>query len=327
MIPAPVNGELNSVSCTSWSACTAVGFTGPSTQAGTILAERWNGTRWSVQSLSPPSGGQSEFTNVSCGSPRFCVADGMLGSGPTFWGSCAFLVAIWNGSAWSIRKLRICALPGRLSCTSRRFCVMLGLGMPTEVWNGSRWSPMPVPRKPLTAVDCMSATWCAGIAGQSFVRWNGRSWSAVAPLATNVPFGLPGGSGPLSCSTPSHCVVIETYGTMDSVFYLAERWNGRSWSVQPGAGPPIVNGTSGFLNDVSCSGVNTCTIVGALGVPYGAFAERWNGARWLAQPIATPAGAVPQGLGSVWCGRTRCIAVGYSLDGAGQPQTLVEQYR
>lgn len=324
VMPSPSNGELKSVSCTSWSACTAVGFAGTSTEAGTLLAEHWNGARWSVQSLSPPSGGQSEFTNVSCGSPRFCVADGILVYGSTFTGRCALLVGMWNGLAWSIRKVPMCVLGGALSCASRRFCVMLGL--PTEVWNGSRWARMRVPRKPLTAVACRAATSCAGIAGQSFVRWNGRTWSVIAPLDTNVAAG-PVGFGPaLSCSSPSACTVIGANTAGDNEFSLVERWNGRSWSMQPGAAV-FVDGFGAFLSGVSCSGVRTCTIVGSFGPPYGAFTERWNGARWSRQPIATPVGAVPQGLSSVWCGAARCMAVGYSLDGKGQAQTLVEQYR
>ena len=43
-VPSPAGGVLNSVSCTSWSACTAVGFKvtsvfeGTSNQGGTVLA-------------------------------------------------------------------------------------------------------------------------------------------------------------------------------------------------------------------------------------------------------------------------------------------------
>jgi hypothetical protein len=322
VIPSPGNGELNSLSCTSWSACTAVGFTGTST-GWTILAERWNGARWAVQPLSAPLGGQSEFTNVSCGSPRFCVADGLLVPGQTFTGRCASLIRMWNGSAWAIRKIP-CNVLEPLSCTSRRFCVMLGTR--TEVWNGSRWSPVTVPRERLTAVSCMSAISCDGIAGQSFVRWDGRTWSVIAPLDTNVSTGSVGFGPALSCTSASACTVIGANGAGDNVFSLVERWNGRSWSMQPGAAVNM-DGFAASLNDVSCGGVRMCTIVGSFGFPDGAFAERWNGARWSTQPLGTVVGAVPEALSGVWCVAARCIAVGYSLDGTGQPQTLVERYR
>ena len=287
VVPSPDNGVLNSVSCTSWSACTAVGFTGTSTEGpGSVLAERWNGARWSVQTLSAPLGGQSEFMNVSCGSRRFCVADGILAYGQSFTGRCASLVGMWNGSAWSIRKLRMCEAGGALSCTSRRFCVMLGPR--TEEWTGSRWTRMPVPRHPLTAISCVSARSCVGIAGQSFVRWNGTIWSAIARLDTKVSSGFVGFGPPLSCSAANACTVIGTNSAGDNLFSLVERWNGSSWSIQPGASPTL-NGFQAFLNGVACSSRKACTIVGSFGPPYGALAERWNGARWLAQPLANPA--------------------------------------
>src|SRR5262249_33156250 len=57
--PSPaVEATLSGISCTSSTACTAVGANKESTTKGTYkkpLAERWNGTSWSVQTVPSPS--------------------------------------------------------------------------------------------------------------------------------------------------------------------------------------------------------------------------------------------------------------------------------
>jgi len=87
---------LNGVSCTSASACTAVGSAGPVT----TLAERWNGTRWRVQPTPNPPGGQNIFlASVACPTSSACTAFGLnlTGSGPFT------LAERWNGTTWSIQ--------------------------------------------------------------------------------------------------------------------------------------------------------------------------------------------------------------------------------
>jgi hypothetical protein len=87
---------LSGVSCTSASACTAVGSAGPVT----TLAERWNGTRWRVQPTPNPQGGQNIFlTSVACPTSSACTALGLnlTGSGPFT------LAERWNGRTWHIQ--------------------------------------------------------------------------------------------------------------------------------------------------------------------------------------------------------------------------------
>ena len=57
-VPAPPGGThtvLDGVSCTAATACTAVGKYITSLGAKVTLAERWNGTSWSVQATSNPA--------------------------------------------------------------------------------------------------------------------------------------------------------------------------------------------------------------------------------------------------------------------------------
>jgi hypothetical protein len=94
--PTGQGSFLNGVSCTSASACTAVGSSGPVT----TLAERWNGTRWQVQPTPNPPGGQNIFlASVACPTPSACTAFGLnlTGSGPLT------LAERWNGRTWRIQ--------------------------------------------------------------------------------------------------------------------------------------------------------------------------------------------------------------------------------
>jgi hypothetical protein len=65
-----------SVSCTSPTACTAVGFYGTSGGVSRTLVESWNGTSWSR--LSSPSTGTHDnvFYGVACNAPSSCKAVG-----------------------------------------------------------------------------------------------------------------------------------------------------------------------------------------------------------------------------------------------------------
>jgi len=65
------------VSCTSAQACTAVGDHGASTSPNLTLAERWNGTAWTIQDTPNPVGATaSELRGISCISASACTAAG-----------------------------------------------------------------------------------------------------------------------------------------------------------------------------------------------------------------------------------------------------------
>ena len=93
-----ISSTLNGVSCTSVSACTAVG----SYTAGGVtsaLVENWDGASWSLQTA--PAGGPDSLNGVSCTSATVCTAVGSDAGKPA-------LIDTWNGSAW---KARSTALP------------------------------------------------------------------------------------------------------------------------------------------------------------------------------------------------------------------------
>ncbi len=64
------DGGLYGVSCTAADQCTAVGRAG-----GTALAERWDGSTWTVQPTASPAS-QKLLYAVSCPSASTCTATG-----------------------------------------------------------------------------------------------------------------------------------------------------------------------------------------------------------------------------------------------------------
>ena len=154
-VPAPAGVRLSSrltgVSCTSPTACTAVGES--ASPAGTTsLVERWNGTTWSIERA---TGGS--LLSVSCTSRLACTAVGHAGNETLGEG--------WNGSRWSIQPNphprgfggpRGANELGSVSCASSDACIGVGdsswgSGFNSvritlaEDWNGSEWSVQPTP--------------------------------------------------------------------------------------------------------------------------------------------------------------------------------------
>lgn len=93
---------LSAISCTSASACVAVGSAESEFTARTTLVEMWNGTSWSVQtSANPRSATSSELSGVSCTSATACIAVGKTTISGERAGSLT-LVENWNGREWTL---------------------------------------------------------------------------------------------------------------------------------------------------------------------------------------------------------------------------------
>jgi hypothetical protein len=113
---AKYNG-LSGVSCTSATACTAVG----GFDNGMAVAERWNGTEWVLQKT-PSASGRSLF-KVSCTSAHACTAVGIH--------RIATLVEHWNGTKWVTQRTPNVARElgptlRDVSCISARVCTAVG---------------------------------------------------------------------------------------------------------------------------------------------------------------------------------------------------------
>jgi hypothetical protein len=338
---------LFSAACTSPRSCMAVGGTSSPNDIGGFLAERWNGTSWSI--LPTPALPPGALNGVSCPSPASCTAVGQTTNGV---GVFVTLAEHWDGTTWRIQPTPNPPGPagssfGGVSCLTDSFCMAIGDSGITgpnpaplaERWNGKTWKILPIPAPAgaqavfIGQVSCTSPSACtttglsmssSGLATTLAERWNGRAWH-IQP--TPNPPGAQGAALPgIACTGPSACLAVGASNPFTpNAKTLAERWNGTRWSIMPSPNPAA--GGAGF-NAVSCASPSACTGVGASNS--GTLAERWNGTRWSLQPTPNPVAAFQITLDSVACPARRfCTAVGdYGVAATGAERlTLGLQWR
>jgi hypothetical protein len=300
-VPDPSTTNLTAVSCSSATACTAVGNGGNAISGFVTLAERWDGTNWTAQTTpNQPGGGQGTyFTGVSCPNNTSCTAVGAYrdSSGHQF-----PFAARWNGTSWVATTApnptgaTISELDA-VSCASRTACVAVGSQGPSnstalaEVWNGASWSVHDpsfgtgFTSASFRGVSCLSSTSCIAV-GSVF-------------------------------STGAHRRVA-----------LAEEWDGTNWTdLAALVRPPTTNN---FLNDVSCGAADDCMAVGSsvTSATVGTtLTETWNGTKWTLQPAPNPGGTLTTTFSAVSCpSRLLCIGSGSYSDSSGNDTFLVEEY-
>ncbi len=346
--------SLQSVSCTSSSACTAVGDYDGSGGVWYQLAERWNGTEWSVQSTPTPSGsGETFFRGVSCTSSTACTAVGYYYA--TGVGVYATFPERWNGTEWTIQSMKNpSGAKGsylqKVSCATSTSCTATGEYVNSsgttvtlaQKWNGTEWS-LQLPANPsgaqestLKGVSCTSATACTsvghylnnqGITTSQVQRWNGTEWSIQTTsnqsgLAKNL-------LNDVSCSSSTSCVSVGWYVNNSGIYTVAaDTWNGAEWAIH---NPPAPSGaTLSSLVSVSCSSSTACTGVGHYINSSGTtvtLAERWNGTEWSIQSTPNPSGATSSDLWGVSCASsTSCVATGEYINSSGTTVTLAERW-
>jgi hypothetical protein len=277
-----VRGQLTGVSCTSPSACMAVGNVGVGSPRPVSVADRWNGSKWTGEPLPARALVRgSSLAGVSCVSRAACFAVGSYEPRATV--APRALVMFWNGSSWRVVRT------------------------PSPAGSG------------LSSVSCVSVKACVAVGG-AFERWDGRRWSRRAAVAVGRYGELTSVSCATTraCTAVGYVGKL-SYGRAIATGTLAARWRGGRWTVEPtpdsAAGPADAE-----LAGVSCPSATTCTAVGAENGQ--TLAERWNGARWSVQPMpAAPTPPNPDLLGitsaltAIACrSSAACTAVGsYSL--------------
>jgi hypothetical protein len=326
------------VSCTSDSACTAVGSVFDRRRHQLTLAARWDGKRWSQQQTPSPANGGSVLAGVSC----------TLGTGCMAVGSCycslvhESVAERWNGRGWSTQRIRHSAgtVLNAVSCTSLSACTAVGAtgegealapGVLVERWNGRSWSlqTAPIPDwaagAVLNGVSCVSLTFCAAVGisisgpfdqftGPLVEQWDGTRWAiqrAPRPAHSRLTE-----LSSVSCTSSIACTGV---GDADGSTLVELRSAGR-WSIQRSANDESAGQNT--LAGVSCASPTVCTAVGTTNLdaagsaapPSGTLAERWDGRRWFLQRTMTPAGG--ETLNAVACPSTNsCVAVGTGVGG------------
>lgn len=320
------NNTLNGVSCVSATFCEAVGshFNAAGSLVG--LAERWNGTSWTIQAVPNPS---SQFVptsgtlfGVSCVSASFCEAVGAGANGA--------YAEMWNGTAWSLQtRPGGDVSPESVSCTAVNFCMAVDGFAEVGIWNGSAWSAAAsVPGfSPVSSVSCVSASLCeivgSGPAGQNAALWNGSSWTAQ-------PTAGPAGAtlDAVSCSAASACEAVGAIFGQGNATTLAENWNGSTWTEQTIPNPSASMGSA--LSAVSCTSASSCAAVGDYEFVSGlslsnTLVEVWNGTAWSVAASANNVNGGANLLSGVSCVTGgSCTAAGQTRDEGGVPDTLIE---
>jgi hypothetical protein len=300
-VPNPATTNLTAVSCSTATACTAVGNGGDAINGFVTLAERWDGANWTVQSTPNHAGGGqgTYFTGVSCPNNISCTAVGAYrdASGHQF-----PYAARWNGSTW----------------------VATNAPNPTGATNSE-----------LNRVSCTSGSACVAVGGQGPSSptalaevWNGTSWTIHNPsFGANLTSASFSG---VSCLAPTSCIAVgSVFSTAaNRRFALAERWDGTAWTD---TGALVRGGTkTNFLEDVSCVAADDCMAVGTSSTSAPGrttLTETWNGTQWTLLTAPNPGGTMDTTFSAVSCSsRLLCIGTGYYSQSNGNDTFLAEQY-
>ena len=363
----PASSQLGAISCASKNACLAVGWRAiiSGTEFGeSTLAEAWNGSHWSIQSVPNPAATTSSvLSGVSCTSTTSCMAVGTYTDRDKI---TRMLAERWNGTRWTIQSTPNATILGitHVSCTSMTFCAAVGSkpgaqtpdGLPTwhmltVTWDGHIWSVQNTPDPPggtlsvLGGVSCTSVSDCIAVGlsvGQNLYpkptpystlveRWDGSAW--IQQTAPNPSVGFTGLTS-VVCKTSTACLAVGSFNnSADLSQTLAEASNGTAWTILPTPNPEDVSG----LNAVSCTSPRACVAVGGFTAfngsygPSGTLIETWNGSAWRAQTFDYAA-ATQQGLSDVSCtSPTACTAIGPGTvirgpGGVGVDIPLIERY-
>jgi len=381
--------QLAGVSCTSATACVAVGYTARGVLGRTVafvpLAEIWNGSEWRIASTPDPAHYTgSQLRGVSCTSATACVAVGfsVLGTERLARRMTAFAER-WNGVKWTLQpvaevKNAIFTQLVGVSCTSPIACTAVGdssgktWASLVERWNGSVWKVQPTPHPRtfiyaqtfLDGVSCSSATACVAVGESDTLRgfshaydtyrslaehWNGRSWLIEStPRPQRADEAVLDG---VSCVATSACTAVgsDLLNPSGTDFgLLAESWSGMKWSIQTAPEPasPAPPFAVAQFGGISCTSVAHCMAVGsppaAGGYTYpggdsaGVVAEQESGAGWVLLSTPTPAGVyyfgidmlgAADGLEAVSCtSPTSCMAVGSADISSSSAEQLIERW-
>ncbi|HET7444948.1 MAG TPA: LamG-like jellyroll fold domain-containing protein [Solirubrobacterales bacterium] len=345
-----VNTKPKAISCSSATSCVAAGAQLNSSSVPSNLVDRWNGTSWTAETLTPAASGssKSQLEDVSCVSSSFCAAVGAA----TVSSSGRPEATIWNGTKWTPQVLPGAKTTGfgttamAVACTSASFCIAGGgwsqlaegkiSGEPYgAIWNGSSWSAK-VPTKPSTeglsnasswisGISCTSSSNCWAVGSLTYMvglvfqehafveRWNGSAWSAVTMLSESSPT-FQAGASTISCGSSSDCTLVGTYqkeAFEPGNFQYVQHWDGSKWSLSSIPVPaPAIRPTG-----LSCTGQGSCLAIGAAGGV--TYTVKMKGGTWEAQSPVSPTTTATDangGLDSYYdlscVSETACVAIG-----------------
>jgi hypothetical protein len=303
-VPEPASADdaiLSAISCSSVSSCMAVGYTVSASNDVRSLAERWDGSGWTI--VTTPQPANSSWTvldGVSCTARGNCIAVGGQ-IGPHVDSQELPLSMVWRGGTWRLR-----AVPN------------------PHAENGSD----------LEAVSCTTLASCQATGGYAFAdvafgvfaaAWNGRHWTLEHQPN---PAGGESSESAIACTSPSACLTVgSSVNAADRTRAAGWSWNGHSWALRDVPSPA---GTDiAELFGLACAQAGDCVAVGDQAANYydspnSTLAENWDGSAWTVETTPDAPGAITSSLAGITCPSvSQCVAVG-SSSGAGVTSTLVE---
>ena len=343
---------LSGVSCVAANVCTAVGSSFDSAGAQMTLGETSSGSGWVVQATPDVSGATASLlSGVSCVAANVCTA---VGSSFDSAGAQMTLGETRSGSGWVVQATpdvsgATASLLSGVSCVAANVCTAVGSSFDRagtqlaldETNKGAGWTigkvanPLGAYFSRLLAVSCAAPTACMAV-GSSFdfstgshltlaELWDGSNWTVEAtPDPTGATASVLSG---VSCTSPTDCIAVgSAYDSTGIQVTLAERWDGRRWTVENS--PPPLGASRSLLTGVSCATPTACTAVGSYENGrslWVTLTESWNGFKWTKHTTPDPSGATYSQLSGVSClSATACTAVGFYTSRAKVSGTLAE---
>jgi hypothetical protein len=192
--PSGVTGsELAGVSCAQANSCVAVGDSFNSTGNSATLAERWNGTSWSIAaSPNSSSGSEDVLTGASCVSASHCTA---VGDYAALNGTSPPLIESLNGTSWKL----VAGATG----------------------NGE-----------LDSIDCTGGSACMAVGSYAEYQTS-AGWKHYAVVTPKGTYGAVLASVSCPAASKCMAVGFSTGDASDTSYNLSETWNGSSWALLP----------------------------------------------------------------------------------------------
>ena len=279
---------LSDIDCVSTAFCQIVGAYQSNMQVVThTLAMTYDGTSWSLGSISDPAGATSSYLQgVDCVSSTFCQAVGGYRDGSN---KAHTTTQGYDGTSWTVLASPD-PLPdydnvgmSKIHCVSTTFCQAVGEDIEpgfvyrviTKSFDGSAWTVASVANQTgfdnaiVSGMECASTTACQ--AAGSYQDSNGDSHLYLQAYdSTGWKIGVlaePAGSigagiAALSCASASFCQALGNYSIAGPTSHgLGENYNGTEWDLGTGLEP------TGFqyvgVADMDCVTVTSCQAVGS----------------------------------------------------------------
>jgi hypothetical protein len=277
--PADVRFSLEEVSCSTTSDCVAL--ESPHGNGGLVRrifvrsATSWRSVTFRVTRK------RSEFLNVSCVLPSWCLLTGADGE-----------VAVFDGNVVRRQPSTPSPVIG-VSCTSPIWCVAVSDRYILE-WDGTRWSAFPLGNPGIVHdVSCWADERCLaivisqdGLPG-TYVRSPATAWAAGPAPRGRIFLGAFGQAG-LDCDPEGGCHVLLHTGPRQSPALSLASWSSGGWAAAPL--PPMVDAEPAALGCLpgECVTVNVHT--DAKVNPTYASALHFSEGQWTQRAMANPPG-------------------------------------